>query len=70
MDMHALAESLAKKAKGTGKPPGHDEAAETTHRADPKTGAGRPAKLPSEQRAAVAKKATASRSSAPRRSGK
>jgi hypothetical protein len=69
MDMHALAESLAKKAKGSSKQPG-EEAAEETHRAGSKSSGARSAKLPSEQRAAVAKKATASRSSAPRRSGK
>jgi hypothetical protein len=66
MDMNDLAESLAKKAKAAGKQP----ADEASHRGASKSGAGRPAKLPSEQRAAVAKKATASRSSAPRRSGK
>lgn len=69
MDMHALAESLARKAKAAGKPTGDDAASEDAHRLVSKSTGGRP-KLPSEQRAAVAKKATASRSSAPRRSGK
>jgi hypothetical protein len=70
MDMNALAESLARKAKAAGKPTGDDVESDATHRAGAKGSGGRSAKLPSEQRAAVAKKATASRSSAPRRSGK
>jgi len=69
MDMNALAESLARKAKAAGKPPGDDAGPDEAHRGGSKGTTGRP-KLPSEQRAAIAKKATASRSSAPRRSGK
>ncbi len=70
MDMNALAESLARKAKAAGKPTDEDTGAEAAPRAGSKGTGARSAKLPSEQRAAVAKKATASRSSAPRRSGK
>jgi hypothetical protein len=70
MDMNALAESLARKAKAHGKPSDDDSASDAAHRTGTKGAGGRSAKLPSEQRAAVAKKATASRSSAPRRSGK